>query len=47
MLGGAQSMRPLPYFADCFRMADTAGLLRDPETAVIRMKRLLAVYGYA
>jgi hypothetical protein len=47
MLGGAQSMRPLPYFTDCFRMADTAGLLRDPETAVIRMKRLLAVYGYA
>lgn len=47
MVGGAQSMRPLPYFTDCFRMADTAGLLRDPETAVIRMKRLLAVYGYA
>ena len=45
MLGGAQSMRPLPYFVDCFKLADQAGLLRDPEMAVERMKTLLAVYG--
>ncbi len=47
MLGGAQSMRPLPYFADCLRMADTAGLLADPDLAVARMKQLLALHGVA
>ncbi len=47
MLGGAQAMRSLPYFTDCFRMADANGLLRDPELAVQRMKHLLAVYGVA
>ena len=45
MVGGAQSMRPIHYFVDCFRMADKVGLLRDPEMAAARMKRLLALYG--
>lgn len=45
MLGGAQAMRPLPYFVDCFKMAEQNGLLRDPDMAVERMKSLLAVYG--
>ena len=45
MLGGAQSMRPLPYFVECFKLADRNGLLRDPELAVGRMKALLALYG--
>ncbi|HWX48329.1 MAG TPA: dihydrodipicolinate synthase family protein [Roseomonas sp.] len=45
MVGGQQSMRPLAYFADIFRMADAAGLLRDPEMAAGRMRRLLALYG--
>jgi hypothetical protein len=45
MLNGAQAMRPLPYFAEVFRLADQAGLLRDPELAVHRMKTLLALYG--
>jgi hypothetical protein len=45
MVGGQQSMRPLAYFADLFRMADAAGLLREPEVAVNRMQRLLALYG--
>ena len=31
MLGGAQSMRPLPYFVEAFRLADAAGVLEDPE----------------
>ena len=44
MPGGAQSMRPLPYFVDCFKLADHNGLLRDPELAVERMKALLALY---
>ncbi len=45
MLGGAQSMRPLPYFTSAFRLADEAGLLRDPELATARMRRFLALYG--
>ncbi len=45
MLGGAQAMRPLPYFTGIFRLADGCGLLRDPELAVTRMRRLLALYG--
>jgi len=45
MVGGQQSMRPLAYFADIFRMADAAGLLGDPEMAAARMRRLLALYG--
>jgi len=47
MLGGAQSMRPLPYFVECFRLADRNGLLRDPDLAVHRMKLLLALHGVA
>lgn len=45
MLGGAQAMRPLPYFCDVFRLADQAGLLRKPDLAVERMTKLLAIYG--
>ena len=45
MLGGAQAMRPLPYFTGIFRLADGCGLLSDPEMAVARMRRLLALHG--
>ena len=45
MIGGAQAMRPLPYFTELFRLADGAGLLRDPEYAVARMRSLLRLYG--
>jgi uncharacterized protein DUF993 len=45
MVNGAQAMRPIPYFAGIFRLADQARLLRKPDLAVQRMKRLLAVYG--
>jgi Protein of unknown function (DUF993) len=45
MINGAQAMRPLPYFVECFQLADRAGLLRDPDLATSRMKKLLAVYG--
>jgi hypothetical protein len=44
-VGGAQSARPLFYFTETFKLADQAGLLRDPELAVKRMKTLLALYG--
>jgi hypothetical protein len=45
MLGGAQSMRPLPYFTETFKLADQCGLLRDPDLAAKRMHSLLTVYG--
>lgn len=45
MLNGAQAMRPLPYFSEVFRQADGCGILRDPDLAVDRMKKLLALYG--
>ena len=45
MLAGHQAMRPLPYFVDIFKMAEAAGLLRDPDFACARMKAWLAVHG--
>jgi hypothetical protein len=45
MVNGAQSARPLLYFTETFKLADQAGLLRDPDLAVKRMKSLLALYG--
>ncbi|MFT3972057.1 MAG: dihydrodipicolinate synthase family protein [Amaricoccus sp.] len=45
MLNGAQAARSLPYFTEVFRLADSCGLLRDPELAVDRMRKLLALYG--
>ena len=45
MVNGAQSARPLFYFTEAFKLADHAGLLRDPELAVKRLKNLLALHG--
>jgi hypothetical protein len=45
MVNGAQSMRPLSYFTELFKLADQARLLRKPDLAVKRMKQLLAVHG--
>ena len=45
MIGGAQAMRPLPYFTELFRLADGAGLLRDPERAAARMRQVMRLYG--
>lgn len=45
MLGGAQAMRPLPYFVEIFKLADGCGLLRDPDLATARMRALLKMYG--
>ena len=45
MAGGQQAMRPLPYFAEVFRLADQACLVRDPEQAAARMRSLLTLYG--
>ena len=45
MLGGDQSMRPLPYYVEAFKLADKCGLFTDPGLAADRMKKLLATYG--
>jgi hypothetical protein len=45
MVGGQESARSLPHLAELFRLADAAGLLRDPELATRRMKQVLAVHG--
>ncbi len=45
MLNGAQANRPLPDFVEIFKLADACGLLRDPDLAVARMRKLLAIYG--
>jgi len=45
MVGGQQSTRSLPHFAELFRLADAAGLIEKPELAVARMKTLLSLHG--
>jgi hypothetical protein len=45
MVGGQQSTRSLPHFAELFRLADAAGLLEQPELAVRRMQTLMALHG--
>ncbi|MBF8740655.1 dihydrodipicolinate synthase family protein [Pseudomonas guariconensis] len=47
MLGGHHGMRPPAYLADVFRLADQAGLLRDPESAIRRAQTVMASYGIA
>src|SRR5579872_178899 len=36
MLGGQQGARSLVHLAELFRLADAAGVLRDPDTATLR-----------
>jgi hypothetical protein len=45
MLGGQESARSLLHLSELFRLADAAGVLRDPERAVARMKDVLRVGG--
>ena len=45
MVGGQESMRSITHLAELFVLADRAGLLRDPEQAILRMRRVLAVAG--
>ena len=47
MVGGLQSARGILHFADVFRLADAAGLLRDPDLAVARMRALCVLAGQA
>ena len=45
MVGGQQSSRSLPHFAELLRLADAAGLIEQPELAAQRMRTLLAFHG--
>ncbi|HYH38233.1 MAG TPA: dihydrodipicolinate synthase family protein [Azospirillum sp.] len=45
MVGGQESARSTLHLTEIFKLADTAGLLRDPEQAVWRMADVLAVRG--
>jgi hypothetical protein len=45
MAGGLQSARGIPHYADVFRLADAAGLLRDPDRATARMRALCVTAG--
>jgi Protein of unknown function (DUF993) len=45
MVGGQESARSVVHLAEVFRLADRAGLLRDPELAVSRMRLVLALAG--
>jgi hypothetical protein len=45
MVGGRESARSVLHLSEVFRLADRAGLLRDPDLAVERMRRVLALAG--
>ncbi len=45
MIGGFESARSVVHLAEIFRLADQAGILRDPDLATERMRRVLSVAG--
>ncbi len=45
LVGGQESARSTLHLAELFRLADKAGLLRDPGLAVHRMEKILSVHG--
>ncbi|HEY5578637.1 MAG TPA: dihydrodipicolinate synthase family protein [Acidimicrobiia bacterium] len=45
MVAGAESARSLPHLSRLLVLADQAGILRDPELAVDRMRLVLALSG--
>jgi hypothetical protein len=45
MVGGQHSARSVVHLAQLFRLADEAGVLRDPALAASRMRAFLAVNG--
>jgi len=45
MIGGQESARSTLHLADIFRLADQAGLLRDPDLAIARMRLILETRG--
>jgi hypothetical protein len=47
MVGGQQSARSLLHLVDAFRLADAAGLIRDPDLAVARLGHVMRTHGVA
>jgi hypothetical protein len=45
MVGGLESGRSIPHLCQTFVLADQAGVLRDPEFALNRMRRFLTING--
>jgi Protein of unknown function (DUF993) len=45
MVGGQESARSLVHLAELFRLADAAGLLRDPDLAIARMRKVMGIHG--
>lgn len=45
LVGGQESARSTLHLAELFRLADKAGILRDPEQAGIRMSQVMALHG--
>ncbi|MEN9937319.1 MAG: hypothetical protein RLZZ387_3898 [Chloroflexota bacterium] len=45
MVGGQEGARSIVHLAELLRLADQAGVLREPELAAARMRRVLAVAG--
>lgn len=47
MIGGQQSSRSLMHLVETFKLADAAGLIRDPDLAVHRLNNVMRLYGVA
>ena len=47
MVGGQQSARSLVHLVEAFKLADAAGLIRDPDLAVARLTDVLRTHGVA
>ena len=45
MVGGQESGRSLMHLVEAFRLADAAGLIRDPDMAASRMNDVLRIHG--
>jgi hypothetical protein len=45
MVGGQESARSITHLCELYRLADHAGLLRDPEIAAARMRMTMAMVG--
>jgi hypothetical protein len=45
LVGGQESARSTLHLAELFRLADSAGLIADPDRAAARMRAVLATRG--
>ena len=45
LVGGQESARSTVHLAELFKLADKAGILRDPDSASARMQQVMAVRG--